>query len=250
MSQNSAQAAPLRRNGFTFKHFFVAHDRCEMKVGTDGVLLGAWAPLEPAVVRILDIGSGSGLLALMLAQRSAGSATIDAVEMDMAAAEQAGENFAASPWANVLHSHCRTIQAFSAQRSHEYDLIVSNPPYFTRGVACRNPERANARYTTELDHATLLSCASRLLTAQGQLAVVLPADVGEAFVALALNQGWKRGRTTWVAEYRDRAPHRALMTFSLTGRDQPTEDRLDIRREEGSYSEDYRALAKDFYLAF
>lgn len=116
----------LRRNGFTFKQFFVAHDRCAMKVGTDGILLGAWAPVA-GVKRILDIGTGSGLLALMLAQRTDENVIIDAVELDVDAAQQAQENIAQSPWMHRVSVHTEDAQQWIPRQTVRFDLIISNP---------------------------------------------------------------------------------------------------------------------------
>ncbi len=154
-----------RNSGFTFKQFHVAHDRCAMKVGTDGILLGAWAPVTNAR-RILDIGSGSGLIALMLAQRSPADCRIDAVELDSNAARQARENAAASPWherVTVIESAIQTYQAAP------YDLIVSNPPYFVAGQSFRDPARALARHTGGLDSRDLLAACDRLLAPAARL---------------------------------------------------------------------------------
>lgn len=163
MSQLKAQ---LRRDGFTFKQFFVAHDRCAMKVGTDGILLGAWAPVA-GVKRILDIGTGSGLQALMLAQRTEEHVTIDAVELDPQAARQASENAADSPWAERIRVECADVLTWAPEQTARYDLIVSNPPYFTPGVECGTPERERARYTGSLDHKALLTSAAELISEEG-----------------------------------------------------------------------------------
>ena len=159
MSQLKAQ---LRRDGFTFKQFFVAHDRCAMKVGTDGILLGAWAPVA-GVKRILDIGTGSGLVALMLAQRTEEHVIIDAVELDAQAAEQASDNMAESPWAARMKVECADVLAWAPEQTARYDLIVSNPPYYEPGVECGTPEREQARYTGSLDHKALLTSAAELI---------------------------------------------------------------------------------------
>lgn len=132
----SQSTSVLRRNGFTFKQFFVAHDRCAMKVGTDGILLGAWAPVA-GVKRCLDIGSGSGLLALMLAQRTDDSVMIDAVELESEAAAQAQENIAQSPWAERINIHTADIQQWITQQAARFDLIISNPPYYQQGLSVR-----------------------------------------------------------------------------------------------------------------
>ncbi|AUU86579.1 tRNA1(Val) (adenine(37)-N6)-methyltransferase [Leclercia adecarboxylata] len=243
MSQLKAQ---LRRDGFTFKQFFVAHDRCAMKVGTDGILLGAWAPVA-GVKRILDIGSGSGLLALMLAQRTEHAVTLDAVELDPQAAEQAAENVAESPWASRVSLHCADVLAWAPEQTGRYDLIVSNPPYFEPGVACATPQREQARYTDTLDHGALLACAAGLISEEGFFCVVLPESAGSAFIASALEMGWFLRLRTDIAETDGRLPHRVLLALS------PKEgecfsDRLVIRGPDQRYSDDYTALTHPFYL--
>ena len=125
----------MRSAGFRFKQFHVNHDRCAMKVGTDGVLLGAWADVHSAQ-QILDLGTGSGLIALMLAQRSAAESQIHAVELDPAAAQQAQENVAASPWAEKVRVYQQDVFTFCQQTPVKFDLIVANPPYFESGIAC------------------------------------------------------------------------------------------------------------------
>lgn len=236
----------LRRNGFTFKKFFVAHDRCAMKVGTDGILLGAWSPIA-RVSRVLDIGTGSGLLALMLAQRTDDSVSIDAVELDVEAAEQARENVAESPWAARIHIHTADIQQWVAGLTTRYNLIVSNPPYYEQGVECATPQRELARYTTTLDHQALLACATDAITEDGFFCVVLPENIGQTFTSQALSMGWHLRLRTDVAETEIRLPHRVLLAFS------PKEgeyfsDRLVIRGPEQQYSEGYTALTQAFYL--
>lgn len=181
MSQLKAQ---LRRDGFTFKQFFVAHDRCAMKVGTDGILLGAWAPVA-SVKRILDIGTGSGLQALMLAQRTEEHVTIDAVELDPQASRQASENAADSPWADRIRIECADVLTWTSEQTARYDLIVSNPPYFTPGVECGTPEREQARYTGSLDHKALLTSAAELISEEGFFCVVLPESTGNTFIEIA-----------------------------------------------------------------
>lgn len=146
--------------------FFVAHDRCAMKVGTDGILLGAWAPVA-GVKRILDIGTGSGLLALMLAQRTDENVIIDAVELDVDAAQQAQENIAQSPWMHRVSVHTEDAQQWIPRQTVRFDLIISNPPYYEQGVECATPQREQARYTTTLDHQMLLTLAADSITEEG-----------------------------------------------------------------------------------
>ncbi|AIR00322.1 tRNA(1)(Val) (adenine(37)-N(6))-methyltransferase TrmN [Pluralibacter gergoviae] len=236
----------LRRNGFTFKQFFVAHDRCAMKVGTDGILLGAWAPVAN-VKRILDIGTGSGLLALMLAQRTPDAVTLDAVELDPDAAAQARENVSESPWAARIQVHAADILTWLPTQNGRYDLIVCNPPYFEQGVACATPAREQARYTTTLDHAALLGCAANAVSEEGFFCVVLPESVGSAFTAQALEMGWNLRLRTDVAETEQRLPHRVLLAFSPQA-GECFSDRLTIRGPEQHYAEDYTALTQAFYL--
>lgn len=242
----SDSKSALRRNGFTFKQFFVAHDRCAMKVGTDGILLGAWSPIA-RVNRILDIGTGSGLLALMLAQRTDDNVVIDAVELDEDAAEQARENAAESPWAERIQVHTVDIQQWVAGLTTRYNLIVSNPPYYEQGVECATPQREQARYTTSLDHEALLACAANAITEDGFFCVVLPENIGQMFTQQALSMGWHLRLRTDVAETEMRLPHRVLLAFSPKGGEYFS-DRLVIRGPEQQYSEGYTALTQAFYL--
>ena len=236
----------LPRNGFTFKQFFVAHDRCAMKVGTDGILLGAWAPIV-RVKQVLDIGTGSGLLALMLAQRTDARVMLDAVELDDNAANQARENVEASPWPTRIQVHQADIQQWQPPQTRRYELIVSNPPFFAEGVPCATSQREQARYTTTLDHVTLLTCAAECITEEGFFCVVLPVDIGDVFVQRAQNMGWHLRLRTDVAETEMRPPHRVLLAFSpMAG--ECFSDRLVIRGPEQQYSEGFTALTQDFYL--
>ncbi|MEG3134619.1 methyltransferase [Rouxiella sp. T17] len=243
---------PIRRNGFTFKQFFVAHDRCAMKVGTDGVLLGAWSPLHPQISRILDIGTGTGLVALMLAQRSQHSSVainVDAVELEISAASQAEENFAESPWANRLSIFSQDINDFAARATHRYELIVSNPPYFESAVACRDEARNAARYTETLSHQALLDCAGKLLAADGLFCVVLPYTIGLAFEQMAQQQGWN---THSRMDIRDR-PEKPLNRMLLALAKHPVEPEfqtLALREQLNVYSAEFKGLITDFYVNY
>lgn len=248
VTREVSSAQPLRRNGFTFKQFFVAHDRCAMKVGTDGVLLGATAPVSKAR-RVLDIGCGSGLIAIMLAQRSSDETRIDAVELDPPAAAQADENFRESLWSHRLAVFAQDINVYAQEHPAQYDLIVSNPPYFESAVACRDEARNAARYTETLTHAALLDCAQRLITPEGLFSVVLPYDIGLAFEALAHQKGWY---SAWQMAVRDR-PGKPLNRLLLTLSRQAVareDHELALRKSEGVYSEAFCALITDFYLNY
>ncbi|ORM67181.1 tRNA(1)(Val) (adenine(37)-N(6))-methyltransferase TrmN [Pantoea rwandensis] len=247
MSQDQPQArAMLRKDGFTFKQFFVAHDRCAMKVGTDGVLIGAWAPVADTR-RILDIGCGSGLIALMLAQRTPEHVTLDAVELEESAACQADENVRASPWADRITVHHQDVVSWSEECEKRYSLIVSNPPFFAPGTTTGSVERDNARSTGTLDHPTLLRCAAQLIEEEGIFCVVLPEEAGEQLISLALAEGWHLRYRFDVAAYAQRPPNRLVLGFSPTAGETLLE-RLAIRDEDKSYSADWLSLVKDFYL--
>lgn len=151
-----------------------------MKVGTDGILLGAWADVSDCQ-RILDMGTGTGLIALMLAQRSHEHCQIEAVELDLLAAQQVQENFQASPWHNRLHLTYQDVQTYCQKTAHQYDLIVANPPYFTQGVECKNDERALARYVQQ-SHLDWLNWAASCLSEKGKISFVLPYEAGKTLI--------------------------------------------------------------------
>jgi len=230
---------------FRFKHFTVHQDKCAMKVGTDGVLLGAWIDTENTT-RILDIGTGTGLLALMLAQRS--DALIDAIEIEENACIQAAENVANSKWReriNVIH---QALQDFYP--AEKYDLIVSNPPYFLHSL--KNPDTAKktARHTDTLMPNELITHAKRLLRETGRLSVIYPTTEALLFIKEIEKANLHCSRITKVFPNIGAKEKRLLMKFSLI----PSECRTDeiciennVRHE---YSEEYKELTKDFYLNF
>ena len=256
---------PMSNEYFQFKQFTVRHERCAMKVGTDGVLLGAWAPVE-GVGRILDVGTGTGLVALQLAQRSA-SARITAIEIDPDAAAQAGENVAASPWSDRIEVVCgdfatfRQIATFdtfatpslvakpTVAEEEGYDLIVSNPPYFTEALQCPDPRRCTARHTATLDYALLFRRGAALLAPGGVLALIFPADAEPRVLEAAACSALYPCRRLAVYTKPGKPLRRLLMAFSP--RLAPCRhDELYIHTPDGSYSEDYRRLTGDFYLRF
>ncbi|CCG88090.1 tRNA(1)(Val) (adenine(37)-N(6))-methyltransferase TrmN [Erwinia piriflorinigrans] len=242
----SPHKAILRPNGFTFKQFFIAHDRCAMKVGTDGVLLGAWAPVANAK-RVLDIGSGSGLIALMLAQRTPEQVQIEAVELDEEAAIQAQENVAASPWPGRVHVQQADIVEWAQRCERRYSLIVSNPPYFSPGSQCASPQRSAARYTSGLTHEMLLGCAKNLIDEDGFFCVILPEPAGNKLVEQALQRGWHLRFRTDIADNDMRPPNRVLLALSPKPGEQLL-DRMTIRGPDQQYSDAHCSLTRDFYL--
>ena len=252
----------MSSHGFTFKQFHLQHDRCGMKVGTDGVLLGAWAPLASAQ-RILDLGTGSGLVALMLAQRvlaqrSATGVTTDpelgseldtgveiiGLELDESAASQAAENVAASPWPTAVSIEQGAVQDYQAAA---FDLIVSNPPYFEAGQQFSSQARAKARHTGSLSLAQLFAHARRLSTIGGQLALVLPHQA----LALALTEaqlnGWYLAQQVAVYTKVNKPALRFLLLFgSRPGA--ATQGELVINAPDSGYEPEYVALVRSFYL--
>lgn len=235
---------------FRFKQFTVWHDRCAMKVGTDGVLLGAWCPLPSnhsvsSPYRLLDIGTGSGLIALMLAQRLNNS-EIDAIDIDQSAVEQTAYNFAQSPFASYLKVHHATLQEWDAQ---PYDLIVSNPPYFQSSLKNPNAQRATARHTDTLTYSELISYSSRLLTKHGILALILPIEAEAEIIRLAREHQLYPTHITRVHPKPDKPAKRLLIAFSPCANDSlPITYTFYIEGDNIPRSEEYQTLTKDFYL--
>ena len=199
-------------SSFRFKQFEVFQDKCAMKIGTDGVLLGAWAKIAQAS-NILDIGTGTGVLALMSAQRNP-RATIHAVEIEAGAAQQAQENFNNSPWRDQLHLFHSSIQAFQPKEC--YDVIISNPPYFeiNKSTAIATKDRALARTTHALPFEALITAVQRLLSPLGHFSLILPLKEGEYFLDLAQNNGLYPKTITQVIPRTNKAPNRLLLEFT------------------------------------
>ncbi len=233
---------------FHFKQFSIRQDRCPMKVGTDGVLLGAWTETSGAET-ILDIGAGTGLISIMLAQKTM-TATIDAVEIDEKAALQARENMNASPWATRLNIFPVSIQAFLQQGKGPYDLIVSNPPFYDRALLSDNPEKNRVRHTVTLNHRDLLEAVSTLLSSQGKFTLILPVAEGVRFREMASRYLLYCSRTTAVKTKSGKAPTRLLLQFERISI--PLQAGELVIRQEGvnPWTQAYRDLTAPFYLAF
>ena len=223
-----------------------------MKVGTDGVLLGAWATLLPEDCQALDIGTGTGVIALMLAQRSANTAhsansqmAIIGIDIDEAAAGEAASNFAASPWASRLTARAVSLQVFSGS---EFDLIVSNPPFFSASLKAPDAQRCTARHNDTLPPADLIQAARRLLSLSGRLSVIYPPEEARSFVMEAESAGLYLSRLTRVISVAGQPPKRHLMEFSRTPA-QPLFSDLVLHDGPGAArSAAYRILTADFYL--
>jgi tRNA1Val (adenine37-N6)-methyltransferase len=235
----------MPNNYFQFRQFTVFHDKCSMKVNTDGVLLGAWADADN-ISRALDVGTGSGLIALMIAQRS--EAMIDAVEIDPPAALQACENAGHSPWKDRIHVHPGSFQDFASNSAKKYDLIVSNPPFFRNSLKPSDKRRSNARHDLSLTLEELLKGTAPLLNPQGRLCVILPYPEKDDFVELASIYRLYGKRITEVRSTPGTVFSRVLMSFGPVPSGAPERTELTIHEADGSYSEEYRELTKDFYL--
>jgi len=231
---------------FRFKQFTVRQDRCAMKVSTDGVLLGAWTKYANAS-RILDIGTGTGVLALIAAQRNP-TAIIDAVEIDAVSAEQARENVAASPWpdrVNVFHADVRHWNY-----DERYDLVLCNPPFYKGHQASSDARTAMAKHELSLDLAALMRVVDHRCTAQGRACIIIPVDRLEELNTLAASHGFHRLRKCLVYYLFNKLPKRVLVEFSrqFDGSEEISE--LVIEQAPGEFSPEYRALLSDLELHF
>lgn len=228
---------------FQFKQFTVWHDKCAMKVGTDGVLLGAWTPTDSAR-RILDVGTGTGLVALMLAQRCE-APFITALEIDKDTAVQAQENIDRSPWKERIEVIQGDFNHFHS--SFQYDLIVSNPPYFIDSLECPDRQRNSARHNAHLSYKELLKGVAGLLSPDGRFALVIPWDVAAYVIELAETYALYPSRQLLVMTKTNDKPKRTLLSFTFKKQECLTEQLLiEIARHQ--YSEEYIRLTKDFYL--
>ena len=208
-----------------------------MKVGTDGVLLGAWASTERCQ-RILDVGTGTGLIALMLAQRS--TAILDAIDIDSDACLQAQENIAKSPFANRIQVYQTSLSEYMPDENIKYDLIVSNPPYFIDSLKCPDTKRNLARHTDTLSLPDLLRDSRKLLAPEGNIALVLPFEQRESLIDIAREES--------MSPSREAPPKRLLIELSATPVAKPKSSHLTLEIERHRYSEEFTAIAKDFYL--
>lgn len=229
---------------FRFKQFAVEQDSVAMKVGTDGVLLGAWAECGEAR-RVLDIGTGTGLIALMIAQRS-DAQSIVGIDIDAAAVECAASNFENSPWSERLTAIKSSAQEYG---DGTFDLIVSNPPYFVDSLLCPDSRRTVARHTTELTFEQLDSSVCRLLDRErGRFALILPTEQMESYLA---KTKLKVVRRCDVYPLPERAVKRVMVELSFDGVQSATTESLVIENgARGDFSDQYRALTADFYLKF
>ncbi|QIK60798.1 methyltransferase [Dysgonomonas sp. HDW5A] len=230
---------------FSFKKFTVYHDICAMKVGTDGVLLGAWVKLGK-VRRVLDVGTGTGLIALMLSQRSEGFISIDAIDIDEDAVLQTSENVERASFQNVKAIHS-SLQDYVEKCDAKYDMIVSNPPYFSSSLHSPDGQRTLARHTNSLPMVEFMNISARLLSSDGYLSLIFPYAEKDVLIGLAENAGLFVSRITNVYPMPHLNAKRVLLEFSKVKQDTEIAD-LIIEKERHVYTDDFTELVKDFYL--
>lgn len=239
---------------FRFKRFEVVNERSAMKVNTDGVLLGAAMTIKSEDRCMLDIGTGTGTIALMAAQRVVGreipgqAVRIDAIDIDEPSATEAAMNFANSPWAECLHAHNVSLDAFAASDDQKYDLIFSNPPYFEDSLTAPDERKSTARHTSDgLSYRDIFEFAKERLTDSGRVSLVLPADQEAALCRYARMCGLHLFRILRVRTVPRKAPSRMIAEFSRHRCETVKEELLTIQNE-GQYTQEYLSLTHDFYM--
>ena len=232
---------------FQFKQFSVEQDRCAMKIGTDGVLLGAWTPIPENAFSVLDVGAGTGIIALMLAQRSTAE-QIDALEIDEEAYEQAVENFENSPWSDRLFCFHAGLDEFVEEPEDEYDLIISNPPFYIEDYKTENEQRDLARFADAMPFEDLVEAADLLLSENGIFSAIIPYKEEEKFIALTKDFDLFPIKITRVKGTPTSEIKRSLLAFSRNISENFPVDELVIETSRHIYTEEYIALTKDFYL--
>lgn len=230
---------------FQFKQFTIYHDKCAMKVGTDGVLLGAWSSVAEAQ-SALDIGAGSGLISLMLAQRN-NKLIVDAIDINDNAVKQAEENAKSSPFCDRIYCYKTSLQEFCYTTDKRYDAIISNPPFFAKSLKSPEVARSIARHTDTLSAEELIQSAANLLTEKGKLSVIYPFEYKESLFDLAKQYRLFVSRVTNIYPTPHSQPKRILMELSKEEKDL-TERDLIIEIERHVYSDEFKDLVKDFYL--
>ena len=230
---------------FHFKRFSIKQDRCALKVGTDGVVLGAWTNVE-GVKRVLDIGTGTGLLALMIAQRNS-EAQIDAIEIDDASAEQAAENVTASPWADRIRVHRMDVRRIRS--AEPYDLIICNPPFYAGEMRSADERAGVAKHSGELSFVELGQVVSDHLSDQGRFACIIPINREKELIGTLVPFSIHPSRRCELKYLEDRPAKRLLLEFARD-RKEVRPEVLVVENAPGEFTLQYRYLLKDFLLKF
>ena len=234
----------MKSSDFHFKQFSVNQNKSTHKVGTDGVLLGAWASIDNAT-RILEIGTGSGVISLMLAQRTSDNVSLDAIEIEKEDADQALHNVSKSPWPEKIKIHHTALQDFFPEK--KYDLIISNPPYFVNSWLPPDKRRGQARHTHLLSFGELLQSSIRLLNIDGRLAIILPYQESLFFIEQAKKDGLFCIRRCAFRSRVHKPIERLLLEFSLK-EEKVISEELTLYQDHDEWSDAYRRLTRDFYL--
>lgn len=233
---------------FEFKQFRIEQDRCAMKVGTDSVILGAWTPCQD-VKTIVDLGSGTGLLSLMLAQRC--KARIAAIELDMDAALQSANNFAKSPWPHLIESICGNVSDLKFDLKGHFDLAICNPPYFGGHLRPANTQRNKARHLTgsDLNSKKLwLESAFQMTNAEGFASFIIPIEDDNFWLDTANTLGWICAKKLIISGNPNTKPKRCILYLSKQSAEIEISEIVIETSERGRYSEDFKELAASFYL--
>jgi tRNA1Val (adenine37-N6)-methyltransferase len=233
---------------FLFKQFSIHQDKTAMKIGTDGILLGAWANCE-AAANILDIGCGTGVLCLMMAQKNS-TAQIVGVEIDENASLQAKQNIDNSRWKNRISIENQSIQSFTESTNMLFDFIISNPPFFVNSSKNPDKSRTLARHNDELPFSALAECVFRLLLPNGRFAVILPTEEFGDFSVIAAQHGLFCTRQTLVRPVETKPIHRILGEFSKTSNQTIIDELVIETNRRHYYTEKYKELTRPFYLHF
>lgn len=242
----------MSQSFFRFKQFVVHQQHCAMKVSTDACIFGAWAAAQfryPAPDSVLDIGTGTGLLSLMLAQQLPATARIQALEIDPAAARQAQENINGSRWAQQISLEEISLQAFAESTDLQFDLIICNPPFFHRHLPARDGQRQLARHSSSLDKPTLAGALSGLLCPEGKACVLYPAQEWPSWQNEAVSAGLHLTSLLHIRPFAHKAANRICGLFSKAPTGTGTTEELIIYEADKQYTPKARQLLRDYYLA-
>lgn len=232
---------------FRFKQFTINDQNSAMKVGTDGVLLGAWASMPCREGLLLDIGCGSGILSLIMAQRSGGNLIIDAIDIDEGAVTDSNNNFASTCWNKNLNAICCNFVSYSKECAKKYDIVISNPPFFTEDTLSPDIKRSSARNTSSLSFESLFDGVSEVITSNGVFAMITPAESYSYLAQVALLKGFYLRRLTWVVTVDGTDPKRVLTEWGRVQM-QYIIDSLVVNTQNGALTEEYKSLTKEYYL--
>jgi len=233
-------------DSFVFKQFIVKQNKCAMKVGTDSVMLGAWANL-PYMGNALDIGAGTGIIAIMVAQRS--NTEVDAIEIERDAYSQAVENCGNCKWEERIKVHHSSFQNYVSGCVRKYDVIISNPPYFSNSLPASSEQRTKARHTNDLSFEELVDGIVLLMHKHGSFATILPLKEAEDLVEIAKARGLNLSRLTRIKTTPPKPEKRVMMEFTFS-RDSFSENTIVIENDDRSFTPEYKELTREFYLGF